>query len=237
MVGYYNVVALCGSPRFKKEFQEIQEKLTLDGCIVITVGVLGYTDIKPLVDGTVDMLTNMQKKKIDMADEVYIVDIDYYIEDSVKAGIEYAKGRNKIITFHSNKIYEKKNVNFDVITTEFLLSSFRPFNPNLHKIQHDVNKLAEEKCKAFINHVSYDVIKDVFMYDIVSRLNGFAYRPMDLYKYICDEYNMSENVAQPMINRVLLKLTSINYISTVSKIGALTNDIYNKYANQQADEK
>ena len=40
----YNVITLCGSTRFKKEFLELQEKLTLEGNIVINVGVFGHAD-------------------------------------------------------------------------------------------------------------------------------------------------------------------------------------------------
>lgn len=40
----YNVITLCGSSRFKKEFLELQEKLTLEGNIVISVGVFGHAD-------------------------------------------------------------------------------------------------------------------------------------------------------------------------------------------------
>ena len=37
MVGNYKVVTLCGSTRFKDQFMEIQQKLTLEGYIVISV--------------------------------------------------------------------------------------------------------------------------------------------------------------------------------------------------------
>lgn len=38
----YKVITLCGSTKFKKEFQEIQKKLTLEGNIVISVGLFGH---------------------------------------------------------------------------------------------------------------------------------------------------------------------------------------------------
>ena len=39
----YPVVTLCGSNRFKKEFMEVQKRLTLEGNIVISVGLFGHS--------------------------------------------------------------------------------------------------------------------------------------------------------------------------------------------------
>ena len=39
MVGKYKVITLCGSTRFKDEFMEAQKRLTLEGNIVISVGL------------------------------------------------------------------------------------------------------------------------------------------------------------------------------------------------------
>ena len=43
MVGRYKVITLCGSPRFKEEFLEAQKRLTLEGNIVISVGLFGHS--------------------------------------------------------------------------------------------------------------------------------------------------------------------------------------------------
>lgn len=40
MIKNYKIVTLCGSTRFKEQFMEAQKRLTLEGCIVISVG--GY---------------------------------------------------------------------------------------------------------------------------------------------------------------------------------------------------
>ena len=39
----YKVVTLCGSPRFKEQYMEVQKRLTLEGCIVISVGLFGHS--------------------------------------------------------------------------------------------------------------------------------------------------------------------------------------------------
>ena len=43
MVGNYKVITLCGSTRFKDAFMEAQKKLTLEGNIVISVGLFGHS--------------------------------------------------------------------------------------------------------------------------------------------------------------------------------------------------
>lgn len=43
MTGKYPVVTLCGSTRFKEEFLEAQKRLTLEGNIVISVGLFGHS--------------------------------------------------------------------------------------------------------------------------------------------------------------------------------------------------
>ena len=39
----YKVITLCGSTRFKDEFLAVQKKLTLEGNIVISVGLFGHS--------------------------------------------------------------------------------------------------------------------------------------------------------------------------------------------------
>lgn len=45
MVGNYKVITLCGSTRFKEEFMQAQKNLTLQGNIVISVGLFGHSEI------------------------------------------------------------------------------------------------------------------------------------------------------------------------------------------------
>ena len=40
MVGKYKVITLCGSTKFKEQYLEAQKSLTLEGNIVISVGLL-----------------------------------------------------------------------------------------------------------------------------------------------------------------------------------------------------
>ena len=100
MVGKYKVVTLCGSTRFKDDFIRVQKELTLQGCIVISVGLFGHSgDNEVWNDGVKEMLDDIHKRKIDMADEIYVINKDGYIGESTKSEIEYAKQHGKGIRY------------------------------------------------------------------------------------------------------------------------------------------
>ena len=57
MVGKYKVVTICGSTKFKDDFFREQKRLTLEGCIVISVGMFGHSgDNEVWGDGVKEML-------------------------------------------------------------------------------------------------------------------------------------------------------------------------------------
>lgn len=96
----YNIITLCGSTKFKDKFLEAQKDLTLKGNIVISVGLFGHSgDNEVWEPGVKEMLDDMHLRKIDMADEVYVITVNNYIGESTKREIEYAKKQDKIIRF------------------------------------------------------------------------------------------------------------------------------------------
>ena len=107
MVGNYRVVTLCGSTRFKDAFLEAQKRLTLAGNIVISVGLFGHSGDAEVWEGmsedtlteTKRMLDDMHKKKIDMADEIYVINVGGYIGDSTRSEIEYARATGKAVRY------------------------------------------------------------------------------------------------------------------------------------------
>lgn len=109
MVGGYKVVTLCGSTRFKDAFMDTQKRLTLDGCIVISVGLFGHSGDDEVWDdmdeGTLSetkrMLDDMHKRKIDMADEIFVIDVGGYIGESTKSEIDYATECGKPVRYLS----------------------------------------------------------------------------------------------------------------------------------------
>ena len=107
MVGNYKVITLCGSTRFKDAFIEAQKRLTLAGNIVISVGLFGHAGDDEVWEGmaedtltkTKEMLDDMHKRKIDMADEIFVINVGGYIGASTRSEIEYAKAAGKAIRY------------------------------------------------------------------------------------------------------------------------------------------
>ena len=100
MEGKYKVITLCGSTRFKEQFFEAQKRLTLAGNIVISVGLFGHSgDDEVWTEGTKEMLDDMHKRKIDMADAIYVINVGGYIGSSTRSEIEYAKSSGKEVMY------------------------------------------------------------------------------------------------------------------------------------------
>lgn len=98
------VITLCGSTRFKDEFMAENQRLTMEGNVVISLGLFGHTDL-PDYDWTTDAtdlkrtLDRLHFQKIDMADRVHVINVDGYIGESTQREIAYARSRGKHITY------------------------------------------------------------------------------------------------------------------------------------------
>ena len=99
------VVCLCGSTRFYDEFQAANYRETMAGKIVLSVGFcphfqdqahgqeIGCTDEQKLI------LDDLHKRKIDIADEILVLNIGGYIGDSTRGEIEHAQRTGKAIRY------------------------------------------------------------------------------------------------------------------------------------------
>ena len=96
------IICLCGSVRFKKDFEEADWAFTMSGDIVVQPGCWNHAqfheDNKYMQDCKVS-LDKLHKKKIDLADMVYIINKDGYIGESTRSEIEYAESKNKWIAY------------------------------------------------------------------------------------------------------------------------------------------
>ena len=100
MIKDYKIVTLCGSTRFKEQFIETQKKLTLDGCIVISVGLFGHSgDEEVWKPGTKEMLDDMHLRKIDLADEIFVINVGGYVGESTRREIAYAIKTGKKVVY------------------------------------------------------------------------------------------------------------------------------------------
>ena len=98
MIGKYKVITLCGSTRFKDDFERVNKELTLAGNIVISVGCFGHAGDTFTEEQKV-MLDDIHKRKIDMADAIFVINKDGYIGSSTKSEINYAIRTGKQVIF------------------------------------------------------------------------------------------------------------------------------------------
>ena len=107
MIGKYKIITLCGSTRFKDAFLEEQKRLTLEGNIVISVGLFGHSGDNEVwesmdegtLTATKEMLDDMHKRKIDLSDEIFVINVGGYIGESTRSEIEYAKRTGKAVRY------------------------------------------------------------------------------------------------------------------------------------------
>jgi len=111
--GEAKVITLCGSTKFEAEFAEVNQRLTMEGCVVISLGMFSLPDL-PDYDWTVDSsdlkgrLGGVHFQKIRMADEVYIVDPGGYVGESTRREIAYAESLGKSVRYLSRERMAKR---------------------------------------------------------------------------------------------------------------------------------
>jgi hypothetical protein len=98
------IVCLCGSTRFWRIFQQAGLLETLAGKIVLSIGAASGTDedhFGNMAVGEYDrvktMLDELHLRKIDLADEVLILNVGGYIGESTRRELDYARVKGKII--------------------------------------------------------------------------------------------------------------------------------------------
>ncbi|MFA5824776.1 MAG: hypothetical protein WC825_02255 [Gallionellaceae bacterium] len=92
------IVCLCGSTRFRTVFHELNRIETLRGNIVLAPGVFA-NDGDSITDAEKHALDNLHLLKIDLADNVLVVNPGGYIGNSTRREIEYAKGAGKPVRY------------------------------------------------------------------------------------------------------------------------------------------
>jgi len=107
MIENYKIITLCGSTKFKDEYINAQKKLTLEGNIVISVGLFVHSgDDELITEGVKDMLDELHKRKIDLADEIFVINVGGYIGESTKSEIEYAKSTGKPVEYLESLLHQ-----------------------------------------------------------------------------------------------------------------------------------
>ena len=93
------IIALCGDTRFKKQILEQQKRLTLEGNVVIS-DVFGHScDDKVCEPDVKEIQSQPNLQKIDMADEIFVINIDGYIGEITQREIDYATRLSKLVRY------------------------------------------------------------------------------------------------------------------------------------------
>lgn len=93
------IVCLCGSTKFKDEFLEANYRETMQGHIVLSVGSFMHADGRVHSEKAKLGLDDLHKRKIDLADEVLVINVNGYIGSSTKSEIEYTLAQGKPVRY------------------------------------------------------------------------------------------------------------------------------------------
>lgn len=106
------IVCLCGSTRFADAFQRANFQLTIAGQIVLSIGCNTKSDsdllaLGELTEDAKTALDELHKRKIDLADEILVLNVGGYIGTSTRSEIEYARCLGKPVRFLENPLRDK----------------------------------------------------------------------------------------------------------------------------------
>lgn len=100
------IVCLCGSTRFWREFQAASLRETMDGKIVLSIGAASGTDDEHFgnlpraeYDRVKTMLDDLHLRKIDLADEILVLNLGGYIGESTARELVYAQSLGKRVRY------------------------------------------------------------------------------------------------------------------------------------------
>lgn len=116
-------ITLCGSTKFKREFEAINRQLTLEGHIVYSVGVFGHADKITLTKHQKTVLDKVHLNKIDNSDGIFVIDVDGYIGDSTEKEIDYAESNGKFVKYLSDFPDLKTICDYETMNLENLKQS------------------------------------------------------------------------------------------------------------------
>jgi hypothetical protein len=92
------VVCLCGSGRFREAFERAEFKETLEGRIVLTIGCNTHDVARSQeLQQHKPMLDELHLRKIDLADEILVLNVGGYVGESTAREVAYARKTGKFV--------------------------------------------------------------------------------------------------------------------------------------------
>lgn len=127
------VVCLCGSTRFRSTWAEQVGRLTDEGYIVLSVGRMLPKATREFDPAHKAQLDELHKRKIDLADSVFVLDVGGYLGESTRSEIEYATAKGKPITYLSVEFPDYVEPRDHIGTLEADLAAMRAENEELKR--------------------------------------------------------------------------------------------------------
>lgn len=93
------VVTLCGSTRFKDAFEAALRSETLAGKIAISVGLFGHQEGMDMGGPVKAMLDELHLHKVDLANEILVLNVGGYLGESTRREIAYAQAHGKLVRY------------------------------------------------------------------------------------------------------------------------------------------
>lgn len=95
------IVCLCGSTKFEEEFTRENLRLTLEGNIVLSVGCFTHArDNEMCIDEEQKIaLDALHKRKIELADSIFVINPGGYVGTSTRSEIEHARAHGKEVKY------------------------------------------------------------------------------------------------------------------------------------------
>jgi len=101
------IITLCGSTKFKEEYLWWQKELSLQGHIVLSVGLWPHADkYEYITPEQKEMLDELHLRKIDLSDAIYVINPGEYIGESTKKEVDYALANEKVVNFTTPMSFE-----------------------------------------------------------------------------------------------------------------------------------
>lgn len=94
------IITICGSLKYQKEIMDVAEKLALKGnCVLTPVYPVSNNE---RTENQLMLLKEEHFKKIELSDEIMVVNVNNYIGDSTKLEMDYANKLNKKIIYYTD---------------------------------------------------------------------------------------------------------------------------------------
>lgn len=210
-IGSGRKITVCGSMKFWDEIVEIGSYLTRMGNVVI----IPIKDMRPneeIDDYARKMYAREHKKKIDISDCIYVVNIGGYIGESVKREIAYAHETDKPVFFHESALQNPHIVTligsrrfkdiFDFAAMKHTMKGEIVFTPSIF-MWNDPTELSSAE------HAILDTLhqRKMMMSDEIIVVNGGGYIGEDTMKEIefAKENNLNIKMMYPEWNGEVLK--------------------------------